>query len=250
MSGPGGLVSELIEDVALSPAGPTAEPQIEAGKMPQENNSVEEINKITDKEGEDDELKDEEDQEEDEEEEEVTKSALLEPSTLPWSGDKKLHTNNAHGVWSEKGAPEPEENDAGISGGSQDLSEEQCQAESDRKSRAKWRESMPEGERWRDDEIEVQQDHKRDKSVADEEEEKERETNWISEKGTLGFTPQVTIVSPCSKELPEESRHFIEKDIEREPQMEPDSAMQFYPEWTERDDKYCECLTRTRLYCT
>lgn len=242
MSDRGGLVSELIKDVELSPAGLTAEPQIAGRKMSQESNSAEEMNKMTDEE-EDDELKEEEDHEEDEEEEEeeeVTRSALLEPSTLPWSGDKKLQTDNAHGVWSEKGASEPEERDAEISGGNQVVSEEQRQAESDRKSKAKWRESMPEGERWRDDEIEVQQDHKKDKSVADEEGEQKGEMNWISEKATLGFIPQVTIVHPSSKELPEESRHFIEKDIDRESQMEPDSAAQIYSEWTEQDDKYCE----------
>uniref|UniRef100_A0A3Q1IBJ3 Uncharacterized protein n=2 Tax=Anabas testudineus TaxID=64144 RepID=A0A3Q1IBJ3_ANATE len=103
---------------------------------------------------------------------------------------------------------------------------------------------MPEGERWRD-EIEMQKDHKSNKSVADEEEEQEGAMNWISEKGTLGFIPQVTIVRPSSKELPEESRHFME----REPQMEPDSAAQFYSEWTEQDDKYylCEDLCSEKL---
>ncbi|TMS18599.1 Transmembrane protein 79 [Larimichthys crocea] len=105
---------------------------------------------------------------------------------------------------------------------------------------------MPEGERWRDDEIEVQRHDKGDGSLADdeeeEEEEEEGESHWISEKAALGFTPQVTIVRPSSKELPEESRLFIERDEKEEPQMEPDSAMQYYPEWTEQqDDKYYLC---------
>lgn len=227
--------SESIKDVALSPASSTAELQIAGSKMSQDSNSVEEINDISNEEEEEGELKEEE-------EEEATRSAHLEPSTLPWSEDKKLQTVNAHD-WSEKGAPQSEESSAGITGGNQDLLEEQSRTESDEKSKAKWRESMPEGERWRD-EIEMQKDHKSNKSVADEEEEQEGAMNWISEKGTLGFIPQVTIVRPSSKELPEESRHFME----REPQMEPDSAAQFYSEWTEQDDKYCECLTKTRLY--
>ncbi|GAA6227314.1 transmembrane protein 79-like [Lates japonicus] len=262
MSDQGGLISELIEDVALSPDGPTAEPQIAGNKKPQESDSVEERNKITDDEEEEEEeeaLKEEQDQEEEEEEEEeeeVTSSALLEPSTLPWPGDKdkRPQLDNDDGVWSEKGVSEPEERDTGISRGSQDLSEEQSQSESERKSKAKWRESMPEGERWRDDEIEVQRDDKGGGSQADDEEEDDDEeeedgSNWMSDKAALSFTPQVTIVHPSSKELPEESRLFIEKDDEREPQVEPVSAMQYYPEWMEQDDKYymCEHLCSEKL---
>lgn len=180
----------------------------------------------------------------------MTTSALLEPSTLPWPGDKdrRPQTDNDDGVLSEKRVSEPEEREMEMNGGSQDLSEEL--RGSDRKSKARWRESMPEGERWRDDEIEEQQDRKGDGSLADDEDEEEEEeeegSNWISEKAALGFTPQVTIVRPSSKELPEESRLFIEKDEKEELQMEPDSAAQFYPEWTEEDDKFCEYKT---LYC-
>lgn len=253
MSDQGGLVSELIKEAALSPDGSTAEPQIAGSKKPQESNSVEERNKITDEEEEEEEdvLKEEKDQEEDKEEE-VTSSALLEPSTLPWPGDKdkRPQADNDDGIWSEKEVSEPEERDKGVSGGSQDPSEEQSQAESDRKSKAKWRESMPEGERWRDDEMEERRDDKGDSSLADDEAEEEEgeveegESKWISEKGGLGFIPQVTIVCPSSKELPEKSQLFIEKDVEKEPQVEPDSAAQFYPEWTEQDDKYCEFMTQ------
>lgn len=246
MSGLGGLISDSIEEVALSPAGPAADSQIEGSKKPQQSNSIEERGEITDEKEED--LKEEEEDQE-EEEEEVTSSALLEPSTLPWPGDKDKRPRTVidDEVWSEKGVSEPEERDTGISGGSQDLSEEQSQAESDRKGKAKWRESMPEGERWRDDEIEVQRDDKGEGSLADDEDEdeEEEESNWISEKAALGFTPQVTIVRPSSKELPEESRLFIERDDQKEPQMEPDSVGQFHPEWTEQDDKYCEYL----FYC-
>lgn len=245
MSSQSGLISELTEEAALSPAGPTAEPQIAGSKKPHEHDSIEE-RKTVDEDGDEEEFE--------KEEEEVSSSALLEPSTLPWpeDKDKRPQTDNSDEIWSEKGVSEPEEGDTGISGGSQDLSEGQSQAESDRKSKAKWRESMPEGERWRDDEIEVQRDDKGDGSLADdedeeEEEKEEEESNWISEKAALGFTPQVTIVRPSSKELPEESSFFIEKDTEKELQMEPDSAVQFYPDWKEQDDKYCEYNTQSHF---
>lgn len=259
MSGQGGLISE---EVAPSPTGPTAEPQT-ATKKPQDSNSLEK-SEITDEEEED--LKEEGDEDDDdndekeedeEEEEEVTRSALLEPSTLPWPGDKDIRPllDNRGEVWSEKEGSKPEEGDTGISIGSQDLSEERSQSESDRKSKAKWRESMPEGERWRDDEIEVQRDHNGDSSLADdeddeeEEEEEEEEPHWISEKAGLGINPQVTIVRPSSKEVPEESRLFIVRDDQKMEQMEPETEGQFYPEWTEQDDKYylCEHLCSERL---
>lgn len=257
MSDGGSLVSELIKDMEPSPSGLTAQPQIAGSRMSQESNGAEEMHKTTgeeedEEEKEEDKLKEEEDhkeeednedyEEEEEKEEEVTRSALLEPSTLPWSEDKKLKTNNAHGLCSENRVPVPDETDAGLYRGNQVMSEEQSQAESDRKSKAQWRDSLPEGERCRDNEIELQQGHARDNSVADEEEEQKVDMNWLSEKAALGFIPQVTIVRPSSKEPLEESQHFIEKDIEREVQMEPDSAAQFYSEWTEQDDKYCECF--------
>ncbi|XP_044192539.1 transmembrane protein 79-like [Thunnus albacares] len=252
MSGQSGLSSELTEEAAPSPAGPTAEAQTAGSEKPHESNSIEDGKTFEDKE-----VKEEEEEEEDQEEveEEVSASALLEPSTLPWPGDKdkRPQTDNDDEIRTEKGTSEPEEKDAGINGGSQDTSDEQSQAESDRKGIAKWRESMPEGERWRDDEIEVQRDGKGDGSLADDEDEEEEdgESDWISEKAAPGFTPKVTIVRPSSKELPEESAFFIEKDIEKEPQMEPNSAAQFYPDWTEQDDKYylCEhvCSERLRL---
>lgn len=242
MSDQSGLLSGLNEEVVLSSAGPPAEPQTPG--TPQESNSIED-NKTFEEE--DDEEEDEDVEEEEEEDEEVAVSAHLEPSTLPWPGDvdKRPQTDGDDGIWSEL-----EERDTGTSGGSQDLSEVQSQAESDRKSKAKWRESMPEGERWRDDVIEVQRDDKGDGSLADdeEEEEEEGESNWMSEKAALVFTPQVTIVRPSSKELPEESRHFVEKDIEKDPLMEPESAGQFYPDWTEQEDKYCEYDTQIYLF--
>ncbi|XP_008288800.1 transmembrane protein 79-like [Stegastes partitus] len=221
MSGLGGLITDKGEEVA---AGPAAEPQVE-------------------------------ERSEEEEEEEVTSSAHLEPSTLPWPGDKNKTPLLDHddGVWSDKAASEPEERDTGISGGSQDLSEEQSQPESDVKSKAKWRESMPEGERWRDDEIEVQRDDKGDGSLADdeeeEEEEEEEESKWVPEKASLGITPHVMIVCQSGKEVPVERRHFVEKDEDMEPQMEPEPAVQYYPEWVEQDDKtyLCDHLCSEKL---
>ncbi|XP_034747714.1 transmembrane protein 79-like [Etheostoma cragini] len=225
MSGLGGLITDLIEDVALSPA----EPQIAGSKKPEEIKSIKETRGVTDEQEEEEE---EEDEDDTKEEEELTSSAHLEPSTLPWPGDKdqRPEMQNEDGVWSEKG-------------GSQDLSEEQSQAESDTKS--KWRESMPEGERWRDDEMEVQRDDRGDGSLADDEEEEEEEeekenggeSNWIPEKAFLSFSPHVTIVRPSSKELREESQVFIEK----EPQTEPDLAPRDYQERTTQDDKYYLC---------
>ncbi|XP_041867538.1 uncharacterized protein LOC121656914 [Melanotaenia boesemani] len=236
MSGQGAVVIDLNEEVAILPSGPTADPQIEGSKKPKHSPSSEEVKEITD-EG------------EEEEEEEVTSSAHLEPSTLPWPGDqgKKLLLDQGDGV---SGL---EIKDAGISKGSQDLSEKQSQAESDMRSKAKWRESMPEGERWTEDEIEVQQGSKGDGSLADDEKEGEEEEDeeWISEKPALGFTPHVMIVNPSGKDAPEERTYFTDKKMENEPKMEPDSAAQFYPDWEEQDDKYyvCEhfCSEKLRL---
>ncbi|XP_041664341.1 transmembrane protein 79 [Cheilinus undulatus] len=247
MSGQGGFSSDLPEEVTFL----AVDPQTLVGKKPQENDSNGEKREIIDEEGED--LKHDEHEEED-----MTSSALLEPSTLPWPGDRderpQMDNDEDDGeTGSEKRVSEPDERDTGISGGSQDLSEEQSQAESDRKSKSKWRESMPEGERWRDDEIEVRRDDKGDGSLADdeheEEEEEEDDMNWMPEKSALGFTPHVTIVRPSSKELPEESQLFIERDNGNEPQMETEPVMQFQPEWTEEDDKYylCEHLCSEKL---
>lgn len=242
----------ISEEVALSPAGLIAEPQV-ATKNPQDSNSIEEKRKITDDDEEEEDLNEEEEEDrEKEKEEEVASSAHLEPSTLPWPGDKdrRPHVDNDDGIWSEERVSEPEERDTGISGGSQDLSEDQSQAESDKKNKTKWRESMPEGDRWRDD-MEVQQEEKGDGSLADdedeEEEEEEEESHWFKEKAALGINPHVTIVHPTRKEPPEESRLFIEKDDTKEPQVEPNSTV--YPEWIEEDDEcyLCEHLCSEKL---
>nr|XP_019957546.1 PREDICTED: transmembrane protein 79-like [Paralichthys olivaceus] len=253
MSGPGGLISELIVDVASSPDGPTAKPPADGGVNP----LCEGRKKMKGEEEEEYEvLKEEEDHgNKEEEEEEAISSAHLEPCTLPWPGDKdKRPQADNDGAWSERGVSEPEERDTGISTGSQDLSEKQSEAWRDRKSRAKWRESMPEGERWRDDEVEPRRDDHGDGSQADDEEEDDEEEeeeeegggeqHWMSEKAAL--SPQVTIVHPSCKSLPEESRLFIEKDAES--QVEPDAAAQLHPEWTEEDKYYlCERMCSVKV---
>ncbi|KAK5854870.1 hypothetical protein PBY51_005025 [Eleginops maclovinus] len=65
----------------------------------------------------------------------------------------------------------------------------------------------------------------------------------------MGFSPQVTIVRLSSKELPEESRLFMEEDNEEELQTGRYGVEQIYPEWREQDDKYylCESLCSEKL---
>lgn len=174
--------------------------------------------------------------------------AALEPCTLPWPGDKRPQTEVDDalddGVWSEKCISEPEDGDTGISGGSQDLSEKRSQAEGIG-NKAKWRESMPEGERWRSEEIQQHSD-KGEGSLADDEDEGDDEggVNWLTEKGVPGFTPQVTIVQMSSKDLQEEEAEkrplFEEPDGYKEPQYEGQPA-QVYHEWTHQDDKIYLC---------
>ncbi|KAL6099652.1 tmem79 [Pungitius sinensis] len=258
MSGQEGLVTGLTEEMALLPA----ESQIAGSKKPEGRNRIEERwivtggdKEVAHSEEEEEEEEDDEDEEEEEEEEEMTTSAHFEPTTLPWPGDKdnRAPTEKDNGVWSEKGVPHPEDTEE-LCGGGRDLSKEQSQPEDDRTS--SWRQSMPEGERWRDDDVEMQRDTNGDGSLADDEEEEEEEgkgegeggrklSNWIPEKAALSVNPQVTIVRPSSKELPEESRLFIEKDVGKE----HNSAVHFPPEWREQDDKFylCEALCSNKL---
>lgn len=234
MAGQDGLVVDL-NDVAVFPADDcNPKPRTAEGQKPQDDyTSAEERNGSADE----------------EEEEEMTRSAHLEPATLPWPGDKdkKLLLDQGDGVSGT------EERDTGISqGGSQDLSEERSQAEDDVRSKAKWRESMPEGERWRDEEINLQRGDKGDGgSLADdedEEEDEEEDKEWMSEKPSLGFTPHVTIVCPTAKELPEESSRLREEeDAEQDLQMERDPAAQFYPEWEDQEDYACDELCSEKL---
>ncbi|KAM4630348.1 transmembrane protein 79 [Polymixia lowei] len=243
-SGFPGSDEEVASSTALT-SGPTAQPQVSGSKHQQvpKNKDTEE-EKMESKEEESDNL---------EHREEVPGSAVLEPSTLPWPGDKerRLETENG-GASSEKGVAE--ESDAERSGGTQDTSEDRSQAESDRKRKAKWRESMPEGDRWRDDDAELQRGNKGDGSLADDEDEDEEEeegsVNWMPEKAALVFTPQVNIVCPSSKEMPQENQHYIEKIPEKELQAEPVSPLQLYPEWKEEDDSctyLCEGVCSEKL---
>lgn len=204
-----GLVVDLNDVVVFPHDDSNGKPKITEGEKQEDSDTSAE------------ELKESTDEEEEEEEEEMARSAHFEPSTLPWPGDKhrRLLLEQDDDVLG------PEEKDSGLS---QDLSEEQSQVDGDVRSKAKWRESMPEGERWRND--------KGDGSLADDEDEEDE--GWMSEKPSTGFTPHVTIVCPTTKELPEEERHFREE--EEELNMEHDLAAQFYPEWEDQDDKYCE----------
>ncbi|KAM4724732.1 uncharacterized protein FYW61_013043 [Anableps anableps] len=228
MAGQDGLVMDLNDAAAFPPDGSNAKLKMAEGKKPQDSDTSAEERK---------ESADEEEEEQEEEEEEMTRSAHLEPTTLPWPGDR----DNKLLLEQEADVLGPEEKDAGLS---QDLSEERSQVEGEVRSKDRWRESMPEGERWRDDEVELQRNDKGDGSLADdeddEEEEEEEDKEWMSEKPSMGFTPHVTIVCPTTKELPEENQFFREEVVERELPMEHDPAAQFYPEW-EEDDKYYEC---------
>ncbi|XP_075868324.1 uncharacterized protein tmem79a isoform X2 [Nelusetta ayraudi] len=215
MSDQGGLSSE---QVSLLPACPLEA----AAKQGQHKNSTEEESEIRDEgRGE-------------EEEEEVASSAHLEPSTLPWPGDKDGRPQTD--AWSvEKHVVEAGDEDvAGFP-----------EEEGARKSRSRWRESMPEGERWRDDELDVQHQGRGDGSLADdedegddEEEEEEEEEKWMSEKAARGFTPEVTIVRPSCKVQPEERRPFIRPD-EMQLDLDTPPPPPFYQQYPEEDDKYC-----------
>ncbi|XP_043995193.1 uncharacterized protein tmem79a [Gambusia affinis] len=221
-----GLVVDLNDMVVFPPDGSNGKPKITEGEKQEDSDtSAEELKESTD---------------EEEEEEEMVRSAHCEPSTLPWPGDKHRRLLLDDGLG-------PEEKDSGLS---QDLSEERSQADGDVRSKAKWRESMPEGERCRDDEIELRRNDKGDGSLADDEDEEDE--GWMSEKPSTGFTPHVTIVCPTTNELPEEERYFKEEEEEekRELNMEHNPAAQFYPEWEDQDDKYCEYRVLYTLRCS
>ena len=176
--------------------------------------------------------------EEEEEEEKKVTSAHLEPSTLPWSADKPRAPDNDQGS-SENSASQSKDEE--MCKGSPDVPH--AHKESSTNSKARWRESMPEGDRWRDEVIEVQQDDKLDSSLADDEAKEEKhegEPMCLSEKAPLGFTPHVKIVHLSDKEQPEESRVFFKNDEEEQLQMKPDSAAQFYPDCTEEENQQSE----------
>ncbi|XP_038135267.1 transmembrane protein 79 [Cyprinodon tularosa] len=233
MADQGGTVGRLNDLEVSKPDDSNEKPKTAEGQKPQDSDTTEgERTETTDEEEEDDE-------DEEEEEEEMAKSAHFEATTLPYPGDlnKKLQLEQKEDLFGS------EERDTGISQGeSQDLSEERSQEEVD--GRNKWRESMPEGERWRDDEIELQRHSKEDGSLADDEhedDEEEADTVWISEKPSMGFTPHVMIVCPNAKEQPEENRDLGEQVVERQVPMEYDPAAQFSSEWEDQPDEYYVC---------
>lgn len=174
---------------------------------------------------------------EEEEEEEIASSAHLEPSTLPWPGDKDLKLQ----VGADKALEHQDEDLADVQEPSDDEEEEEGEEGRAQKTRSRWRESMPEGEKWRDDEVEVQ--HEGSGSLADdedddeEEEDDEEEVKWISEKAARGFTPEVTIVRPSCKVQPEECQPFLQRD---KALLGLDPASSFYGKYEEEDDKYCK----------
>lgn len=216
MSGQGGLTSE---DATRPPADEAAKSEPNATKLQVINDA-------------------EARREASEEEEEAVTSAHEEPSTLPWSGDKHRTPDN-HQASSEKPALPPDDEE--MYRGSPDLPHPH--KESSECSKARWRESMPEGDRWRDEVREVQRDDKDDSSMADdeaeeeEEEEGEAESTRIPQKAPLGFMANVKIVQPSYRDEPEECRVFLKKEEE---ERRPDSAARFYPDWTEEDDKRSE----------
>ncbi|XP_062302166.1 uncharacterized protein tmem79a isoform X2 [Osmerus eperlanus] len=133
---------------------------------------------------------------------------------------------------------------------SQDGSELQNTAEekeekshSENKARFKWRESMPEGERWMEDGVERTGEHGDGShgSVPDNQDmNREYLEDCIAEKEAPFFSPKVNIVCPSWKqELPQENEEEL---LEKRPLMEPHttiSPVQYYPEWTEEDDFTC-----------
>ncbi|CAL9691611.1 unnamed protein product [Knipowitschia caucasica] len=211
---------------------PVAEPQVERKEKLLGTKPIDDVEK------------DFTDHSKEEEEEETSVRAAVEPCTLPWPGDRKPQTDPDDGIWSEKCTSEPEDRDTGISGGSQDISDKQSQGEEEVVNKAKWRESMPEGERWRSDEIQRSSD-KGGGSLADDEEEEdeedEEEQRWRAEKGTPGFSPQVTIVRMSSKDLQEEEEE--QRPLFQEGYTEDynDQNSVQYHEWPQHDEKIYLC---------
>lgn len=105
---------------------------------------------------------------------------------------------------------------------------------------SKWRQSMPEGDRWMDGEIESEEENDCYKSVVDnQEDEDNNKQNRISDKTDQFFSPQVNILRPLSKaELQLENEENIFEMVPLlKTQAHTCSPVQSYPEWTEREDK-------------
>ena len=245
----------MSEEKALSrelrnELGPSSDPTAE-GHIQEKDTSEEVKGAGEEEEG----HEDEDDEEEEEEEEDKTEacSALSEPSTLPWPDDKlglmpetedsRVSSGKGRAAEEEEKEEEEEEEDEEESGGSQSSTH----PEGGMKRRSQWRESMPEGERWRAYEAEGQQQDKSARSVADGEEDEDADdedsVNWMPEKAALVFTPQVSIVNPFGGEsAPGENKHDVENmyaknDLyEKEPPAQSAVDVHQYSEWPEEDD--------------
>ncbi|CAL8294865.1 unnamed protein product [Merluccius merluccius] len=207
------LSTELRNELGPS-SDPTAEGHI------QEKHTSEEVKGAGEEEG--------SPEDDDDEEEDKTEacSALSEPSTLPWPDDKlglmpetedsRVSSGKVRAAEEEEEEEdeEEEEEDEEESGGSQSSTH----PEGGMKRRSQWRESMPEGERWRAYEAEGQQQDKSARSVADGEEDEDADdedsVNWMPEKAALVFTPQVSIVNPFGGEsAPGENKHYDVENV-------------------------------------
>ncbi|XP_024154180.1 transmembrane protein 79 isoform X2 [Oryzias melastigma] len=158
----------------------------------------------------------EEEEDQDMEEEEKSPSALLEPSTLLWSGNLNRKILLEQNPDSEEGGEGSQVTDP-----------------------SRWRESMPEGERWRDEVL------KEDCWLADDEEEEDEDTEVKSGKPAAGFTPHITVLTQDPN--PDEIQGFPEK--EAGPPAEPGREEPLYREEWEEDNKVylCEHVDRERL---
>ncbi|XP_061616687.1 transmembrane protein 79 [Phyllopteryx taeniolatus] len=163
----------------------------------------------------------EEERDEEDKDDEVTGAGDI---TLPWPGDRDKRSEDTDGVSSGVCVSDAEDKD-----------------EDDALSKAKWRESMPEGDKWRDDLPGAPRDEG-DGSLADEEE----ESHWVPEKGTMGFTPQVKIVRRQSSEVVRkeskldmdmEDHHYYDKDNTTKSQM----ATPLNGNWNESQQKKYLC---------
>ncbi|KAL0962261.1 hypothetical protein UPYG_G00337780 [Umbra pygmaea] len=176
-------------------------------------------------------------QDEKQEEVEAASSKTLEPSTLTWPEDlgKEREEKNGGQATDRHRAEEEEEEEVDL------LHGQESQPGNEHRTK-KWRDSMPEGDRWRDEE-EGGHGEGNDGSLADDEqEEEETPGNWMPEKAAQVFTPTV-IVRPSSKleEFPLKERQHGEMHAENRA-LEPQTPVHHYPVWNEEPDKYiCVC---------
>ncbi|KAJ8000228.1 hypothetical protein DPEC_G00202660 [Dallia pectoralis] len=182
-----------------------------------------------------------------EDEVQTNRSAAVEPSTLTWPEDRERERAGERGVLGPDGGAvgKPERRTENGVGSQELLQKRENQPESETKTT--WRDSMPEGDRWRDEEVGERQVKQTDGTLADDEEEDEDEdtlNNWMPEQAAHVFTPTV-IVRPSSKleEIPLKYFHngemhgancnFLEPVTPTAPQV------QYYPQWTEEPEDVC-----------